>query len=82
MKDLVLKVSELPSQSLLRAIDVIGDNGGNPYFLEAQTLPGNPGGITYPLIAQLPFIGLVYSHGAAVHVLSEHFSHLLQINQK
>ena len=38
-RELVLHVSALPSQSLLRGIDIIGDDDENLYVLEAQTLP-------------------------------------------
>ncbi len=48
--DLALKVSSLPSQSLLRGIDIVFDTERKPYFLEAQTGPGNPWEGSYPLI--------------------------------
>ncbi len=80
VRALIIEASKLPSQSLLRAMDVIGDNEGNPYFLEAQTLPGNPEGLTYPLIAGLPSKGLVYSHSAASHLLANSLANLLKTN--
>gem|GEM_PF-6053791 len=39
---LALAVSSLPSQSLLRGIDIVFDSEYQPYFIEAQTGSGNP----------------------------------------
>jgi hypothetical protein len=47
---LALKVSSLPSQSLLRGIDFVFDEEGKPYLIEAQTGSGNPWEGSYSLL--------------------------------
>ena len=54
VKEAILKVSSIPSQSLLRGLDIIFDANNKFYFLEAQTNPGNSYADTYPLILRKP----------------------------
>ncbi len=48
--DLALRVSRIPSRSLLRGIDILFEEG-KPYVVEAQTNPGNPTQDSFPVMA-------------------------------
>jgi hypothetical protein len=80
--ELAKKVAGITSQSLVRGIDVIFDEQARPYFIEAQTGPGNPSQSSYPLMCGLkpkknhPD----YNLNIAAEVLSKYMLRFLQQN--
>ena len=74
---LALRVSSLSSQSLLRAIDIMGDDEGDLYILEAQTLPGAPCGPVYSILQGLKYQGIEQGADAAARFLANYMENIL-----
>lgn len=78
IQDLALKVSNLPSQSLLKGFDIIFDQEENPFLLEAQTNPSSAQSTVYQhFLGQLD-LDSEQNIDRLAHHLALQFSQLLQ----